>query len=307
MTSKHLALALSFGLFGLGAGCSNSSGRHGRGTGDAGGNGNSDGGGNPVGGDGSVDVNGCSVAAQLVYVIDQDTTLYSFDPTQKKFTAIGNLQCGGGFDSPFSMGVDRNANAWVLYASGNVYQVSTMDASCTASQRQAGQDGLVNFGMGFSSDAQGGSTDTLYVVGGSAGSVNSGQPSTFASMSVPGMSATTIHQINGWPELTGNDNGELWGFFPTDSGTPTVSKIDKTDGSFGTTYNLPSLAGTPAAWAFAHYGGDYYVFLQRDTDTSTNVYKVSGTDGTMTTFMSDTGKTIVGAGVSTCAPTGPIS
>jgi hypothetical protein len=255
---------------------------------------------------GTIDPNGCSAAAQLVYLIDQDTTLYSFDPTTSKFTTIGQINCPADFgDSPFSMGVDRSATAWVLFSSGNVFKVSTTDASCTTSTRQVGQDGLTNFGMGFASNSVGSTDDTLYVIGGAAesgSSIDTNATSTFATMTAPGMTATTIATIKGWPELTGNDNGELWGFFPADTGTPKVAMIDKTSGAFGTTYMLGQLAGTPQAWAFAHYGGDYYVFLMRESDNSTGVYKVSGTDGTMTTLIGDSGKTIVGAGVSTCAP-----
>jgi hypothetical protein len=65
---------------------------------------------------------------------------------------------------------------------------------------------------------------------------------------------------------------------------------------------LPQLLGNPSAWAFAFWGGDFWVFLQRDTDPSTSVYHVNGTTGSMTTALSNTSRTIVGAGVSTCAP-----
>ena len=43
-----------------------------------------------------------------------------------------------------------------------------------------------------------------------------------------------------------------------------------------------TLSFTPRAWAFAFWGGDFYVFLMRDIDNSTSVYKVKGNTGKVT-------------------------
>src|ERR1043165_7129278 len=71
---------------------------------------------------------GCSDAAKLVYVVDANNTLSKFDPATKMFTDIGTLSCpgetGGLFGgSPFSMGIDRNAVAWVLFSDRQRFQV----------------------------------------------------------------------------------------------------------------------------------------------------------------------------------------
>ncbi len=263
--------------------------------------------GTPPGGDGSVVGDGCSDSAKLVYVVDQDSTLYSFDVPTLTFKTVGTLGCNASSSAtPFSMSVDRSATAWVLYNSGEMFQVSTKDASCQATSHQTGQGGLENFGMGFASDASGSTSETLYVAGGGASAAGSGSTSTFAKMTVPGLSASSVGTVQGWPELTGTGKGELWGFFPSATVTPRVAQLDKSTGADGTVYPLSSLSGTPIAWAFAFWGGDFYVFLQKDSDFSTTVYKVNGTTGVLTTAQSDTGKIIVGAGVSTCAPVGPI-
>ena len=60
--------------------------------------------------------------------------------------------------------------------------------------------------------------------------------------------------------------------------------------------------GAPLAWAFAFWGGRFWIFLKRDSDASTYVYAMDATTGALTTALSNTGRTIVGAGVSTCAP-----
>jgi hypothetical protein len=121
------------------------------------------------------------------------------------------------------------------------------------------------------------------------------------------MAAASVGTVSGWPELTGNSNAELWGWFP-DATAPKVEKIDKTSGAAITTFPETSLKGTPSAWAFAFYGGDYWVFLEKDSESETSVYQIDGTTGAVksTTTATAAGApeaTIVGAGVSTCAPT----
>jgi hypothetical protein len=109
------------------------------------------------------------------------------------------------------------------------------------------------------------------------------------------------------PELTGTGNAELWGWFP-DTTAPRIEQINKSTGAGMKTYPLPSLAGTAAAWAFAFWGGDFWVFLALDsggTPQPTIVYQVDGTTGAiegMTNTSATKARSIVGAGVSTCAP-----
>ena len=55
-------------------------------------------------------------------------------------------------------------------------------------------------------------------------------------------------------------------------------------------------------WAFAFYGGDYWIFLQKGLETNTTVYQMVGSNGTIASQTNADGLTIVGAGVSTCAP-----
>jgi hypothetical protein len=115
------------------------------------------------------------------------------------------------------------------------------------------------------------------------------------------MTATTVHTLSGWPELTGTATAELWGWFP-DTTAPRIEQLDKTNGSAITTFNLSALAGTPQAWAFAFWGGDFWVFLAQDSDLNSTVYHINGTSGAIVNSKAAP-SLIVGAGVSTCAPT----
>lgn len=259
-------------------------------------------GGNGSGTDGGGNNNqdGCSDASKLVYVVDSNNKLSQWEPTTKTFKDLGNLSCPAGFlATPFSMAIDRSANAWVLFSDGELFKVNTTTLACTATSWNT-QLGLLQYGMGFSTDQVGGTTDSLYVAGGSGPTAPT---STLATLDINTMQATSRGTVQGWPELTGTGSAELWGFFPNASGAR-IEKINKTSGgSAGTTFNLSSLAGEPMAWAFAFWGGDFWVFLQKGTETSTTVYQVDAASGMVKGSTPAPGRSIVGAGVSTCAPT----
>lgn len=233
---------------------------------------------------------GCSEAAALVYVVDSDKTLYSFDPPSKQFEEIGKLDCPT-MESPLSMAVNREARAFVLYEGGALYEVSTEDASCLGKKANLWTGARETRGMGFSSIGTS-AEDELFCYR------MSPSPSQLAKIDVKTFEVTAMGPMTGRPELTGTGDGELWGFFAAAAGGPQVSKIDKETGALLESVPVEGTP-TPYAWAFAFWGGDFYIFIAGATG-STNVYKLS--DGQLTVYMANTGKLIVGAGVSTCAP-----
>ena len=244
--------------------------------------------------------NGCSASAKLVYVVDTNNQVSSFDPSALAFADVGLLSCPAmPGATPFSMAVDRNAIAWVLYNSGELFRFDTQGKTCQATAF-AQSNGFGNFGMGFSTDAAGSTAETLFIAGGAVGSVGGGS-STLATLDLTTMVATPRGTIALWPELTGTGAAELWGFFP-DAVMPKVSKLDKSTGADVKTFPATTLAGMPMSWAFAFWGGDFWIFLERQGDGSTFVYRLHGSTGAIDTVLPSTGRHIVGAGVSTCAP-----
>ncbi len=250
-------------------------------------------------GDGT-NADNCSAESKLIYVVDEGNQLSTFDPVTKQFNDKGELDCPAqGGATPFSMGIDRNAGAWVLYSSGELFNVDTTSLACTATAWQPGQDGLLVFGMGFSTDTAGGTTDTLYIAGGFAPSEPS---SALNTLNVATLDPTPVGTVTDWPELTGTGDAELWGFFPSTT-APRIEKIDKSSGNALQTFPLSTLQGMPMAWAFAFFGGDFFVFLKRANESSTTVHQVNGQTGAISGATPTNTRSIVGAGVSTCAPT----
>ncbi|MSP60010.1 MAG: hypothetical protein EXR72_06650 [Myxococcales bacterium] len=238
----------------------------------------------------------CTERAKLVYVVDQNNVLSSFRPDTVKFTDIGTLKCPSEQGAtPFSMAVDRSATAWVLYSSGELFKVDTTTAGCKATAFAPGQQGFEQFGMGFVTDAADSETESLFIASG-PGFGTAG----LARLDAKTLKVAKVSDLTGSPELTGTGDAKLWGFFPDDL-KPRVAQLNKTTGAEGKTYALQKISGQPSAWAFAFWGGDFWIFLQRIGDQSTQVHHLAA-NGTLTTPLPNTGRVIVGAGVSTCAP-----
>ena len=73
---------------------------------------------------------------------------------------------------------------------------------------------------------------------------------------------------------------------------------------------MASTSTPSAAWAFSFYGGDFFIYTSGDTDDNlpmnakgSDVTKYSPTTGKIEVVKPKIGFKIVGAGVSTCAPT----
>lgn len=255
---------------------------------------------------------------KLIYVVDQNYNLLSFDPGNGNvFSLIGQLDCpagqtlpdfGAGPATPFSMSVDRNALAWVLYTSGQIFHVSTTDASCSPTSWVPGSSGYELFGMGFVADTPGSSTEKLYISGGDAANINSGN---VAFVDPATLAVTTVGpfaQEEYSPELSGTGNAELYGYFPGTTSTY-VARLDRATGGNSQTWNLPPVGTgsgfeTVIAWAFAHWGGHFFIFVTWTDlfEQSSDVYELDPMTGSATKILSAIPYVIVGAGVSTCAP-----
>lgn len=234
----------------------------------------------------------CDHTSDLVYVIDRaDDALYLFDPDDTSFDFVGELDCGMWSGTPGSMAVSRDGHAYVRYSDDNVYAVDLETMGCTPTT-YGGAFGT--FGMGFATDEADTWRDALYVA-------NSDQ---LATMDTGTWAIGMVGAMPSQSELTGNARGELWAFLPLE--TPAMlAEIDKASGTVVQTHGL---AGFPSpydidAFAFATWRSEFWLFVRTyGMGQTTDVYRVDAY-GNMTLAAPDTGMDIVGAGVSTCAPT----
>jgi hypothetical protein len=252
-----------------------------------------------AGGGGTGGGDGCSEAAKLVYVLSEEKDLYRFSPIELTFTKIGRLSCPNTGDKvAVSMAIDRSATAWVNYANGGLYKVSTSDATCTDTGFVPDQAGFLKFGMAFVSDSPGSPSETLFISG-LLGTAGKG----LGTIDTHSLKLTMIGDypppLAGIPaELTGNGNAELFGFFAT-SPQGTFAKIDAKTAA---TSNAAALdVGKLNAFAFTFWGGDFW-FYTSDGTTPSKVTQRKSTGETAVVKADVGGFRIAGAGVSTCAP-----
>jgi len=263
----------------------------------------------------------CPEGTDLIYVVDSGYRLLSFDPREGAYTfnLLGALNCpggppwpswGGGFGSstPFSMSVDRRGTAWILYTSGEIFWVPTNNVDqCSLSPWQPGTDSFELFGMGFVSSTLDASVETLYIAGGTAFELQQHATGRLGAIDPEGAALTPIGSLTPsefGPELTGTGGGELFAYFPG-TGATTVARLDQSTGQNQTSWPLPGLGGPLRAWAFAHWGGMYYIFVSFDDaagQLQSQVHRFDPATGESEVIVPSAGYRIVGAGVSTCAP-----
>lgn len=234
----------------------------------------------------------CDHTSDLIYTIDRtDHGLYLYDPATADFAFQFELDCVP-FGSPGSMAVSRDGHAYVRYDTNEVYAVDLVTGDCVATRYGGGAFGA--FGMGFATDDADTWRDRLYVA----------NSATLAEVDTATWSATALGAMPSQSELTGNAEGELWAFLPLES-PARLTRIDKATGASLERIDLAGFANPMDvdAFAFATWGGEFYLFVRTyGMGHTTNVYTVSA-DGALTPAALDTGMDIVGAGVSTCAPT----
>jgi hypothetical protein len=241
-----------------------------------------------------------------VYVVSQENELYSFTPNTKVFNKVGRLECPtSGLATPNSMAIDRAGTAWVNYSDGSLFRVSTGDASCVATSFEKNQGGFSKFGMAFATDGEESTSETLYISG--LESVGTGGRG-LGRIDLGSMKLTMLGQYSGslsgqGAELTGTGDGKLYGFFTTEPAT--LAEIDKDKGATSGDQPLDGVS-TGNAWAFSFWGGDFWFYTSDGVSPSRVTQLKTSANDEIDVVLEDVGGfKIVGAGVSTCAPTTP--
>jgi hypothetical protein len=234
-------------------------------------------------------------------VVSSEYDLYSFYPPTATFTRIGHISCPAPASSqPFSMAVDRRGVAYVVFDSrspggagrGALYRVSTATAACIATPFPPNQHGFATFGMGFASNTNG-PDETLFVASDNA-------PPSLGTIDTKSFVLSVVAPFNPpivRAELTGTGDGRLFAFYQRSPGSA-IAQVDKATARVIAESPLPNIEQINH-WAFAFWGGDFYTFTGPDGSTEVNRFRPADNSVTRVTTL---GASIVGAGVSTCAP-----
>ena len=190
-----------------------------------------------------------------------------------------------------------------MYESGQLYNVSTNDASCKPVNSPIGAGGFSKFGMGFVALDGKPENDTLFIAGPRTVDLSLDFVSALGIIDTASLSITRVGSLDGVsPELSGTGDGKLWAFYAQDT-PPSLNRLDPKTAATLESHTLQSAGGGGAtAWAMAFWGGDFWLFLRTSGAASTTVYQVDGKTFEQHAVIPDSGRGIVGAGVSTCAP-----
>lgn len=225
----------------------------------------------------------CADETKQIYVLGTDKTLYRFYPDTLKFVRIGVVACPS-VAGTFSMAIDRRGTAYIEYTDGRLYAVNTYDATCKTTAFQPGQTGFENFGMGYARNGDSSNGETLYASGAGLAKIDT------KTFQLQFLGSLTY----GRTELTGMDT-ELFAFAV---GSGVIAGLDKGNGVTKVVYRS-SAVDPAAAFAFAQWGGDFWLFTG---STRSIVTRYEPVFDKSTVVVPDTGMLIVGAGSSTCAP-----
>ncbi|MBW2457263.1 MAG: hypothetical protein JRI68_22335 [Deltaproteobacteria bacterium] len=234
-----------------------------------------------------------------VYVATAQNQLFAFFPKESRFEFRGRLDCPSRpWATPFSMAVARTGVARVLYNDGRLYEVLVHDATCKPTSFVPNPPpGFRLFGMGYGTNGADG--EQLYVA-----SIRFTGPSLgLASIDDASYQLQFIGKLSQNPgyhlELTPTGSGPLHGFF-INEGKPggTLVQIDTRTGTIVDA--RPLNVGTASrSLAVSWWGGFFYIFTGYPGGSEATRYDP---ETGQTQVVAELDQTIVGAGVSTCAP-----
>jgi hypothetical protein len=243
-----------------------------------------------------------------IFVLSITAELWKFFPETNEFLKLGDLTCPLPA-STFSMAVDRLGNAWVQYAGGDLRTVPVTDVgACNNPGYQVGQMGITNFGMAFVSNSAADACDRIYGVRAS-GIAEGNAVSDFFAIDPVSLDVLQIGKSDyGTAEVTGTGDGRTFLFAGANP-----AKLVEINKATGAKLDVTPLAGVElgSAWAFAHFAGDFYFFTNSKNGPGSEVTHIDYDDSDMngqqqiTEVVANAPISIVGAGVSTCAPFAP--
>ena len=245
-----------------------------------------------------------------VFVLSDNSELWKFYPETNDFLKLGSFNCGG-MTNTFSMAVDRQGFAWVMFNTpqGDIWKLDVTDVgNCIDPGYNQGQGGVNYFGMAFVSNNKFDQCDQIYgnTFDGFGGFQEGANIGDFLSVDPDTLLIQKLGKTNfNGAEVTGTGDGRAFMFGGANPAK--LVEVDKANGAFLEVNPLGNLELTNA-FAFAFFAGDFYMFTESDNNQTLSKVTHYDYDGNkaLTTVVPQAPFRIVGAGVSTCAPFVPM-
>lgn len=257
-------------------------------------------------------------------------TIHGFDPETLTFTLLTDVVCPDTADwGVASMAIDRQRRAWIEwgglqngktdphYKRIDVLDLDTGDCSVNQGELPVTEHWGGPLGMAFVSEAEDSPVEQLFFVDSGSNLHTLGSTEAIGRY----WEFEKAHQGTEFSgvELTGTGEGRLfnlimnWSFewdHPCTADNPCyptvhLGEVNKEDGSAISNVELPDVEALGIAtggFAFAHWGGRFWIFSSENFGP-TLVYDYDPATHTTVVALDDAPDGVVGAGVSTCAPT----
>lgn len=204
----------------------------------------------------------CVPDNERILVLSDDGEIWAYEPATDTFELLAGVVCPG-LQTPYSMAVDRQGVAWILYADdGEVYRFDPGDPGpCSLAGVSAKAAGFSLFGLSFSPEDAGG-CDRLFLFDYSGEGPFAEAPDIGALGVFDPATEQVTHlgptDYDGG-ELAGTGDGRLFAFAGV--GPAKLIEYDKSDATPLSVLPLDGLRKTRAS-AFAFHGGDAYFFTE---------------------------------------------
>lgn len=249
-----------------------------------------------------------------IFVLSSTADLWKYYPMSNTFEELGTISCPGLLNNTFSMAVDRLGFAWVQFTGGELRRINVTNVDqCDDPGYALGQQNVKNFGMAFVSNSESDACDRIFgnTYSGFGGYTEAPNAGDFITIDPDTLALSKLGKTNfDGAEVTGTGDGRAFVFGGVNPSK--LVELDKTDGSVVQVVPLDGLEINNSAFAFAFFAGDFYFFTDSNVDfTSSEVTHLDFDDSDnngvqdLTLLTDDAPLLIVGAGVSTCAPTAP--
>jgi hypothetical protein len=205
--------------------------------------------------------------AKLIYGVAGFRDLVAFDPATRSFRTIGKLDCPlvDRTTSPWALAVDHLGVAHVLFANGEHFEASLVDARCRASSAHWPTGLHPDDGLDFVRSADG-DVENLYF----ATRAGPYAPVVLKRLEASGGSAQTVSTLDAtmdWAHVFGGPPGRMFAafrYFNSDLGrfATSIAEIDIATGRMLSRADLPSVCciGAGSSFPVAYLDGAVYMF-----------------------------------------------
>jgi len=230
-------------------------------------------------------------AKNNIYLFDLNSTLYQFNPATLNLTAVGSINCSS--SGLYAIALQRTGIIWAIFEDGSLHNYNIDSQLCISTNYTTNQSSIAYFSMAFVKNTTD-DNEILYI------SKKNDPPNTLGTIDLTTFTLSIVgnySNLQTYADLTGTNDGRLFGVFQTDNFT--IAQINETNADIIAQYplSISSTINSEPKYGFAAYDSNFLFFSGNGTNTHIYLFNASTNATTMLTTVP---QVINGAAVSTC-------